>query len=100
MTPSTPSSRDTGVRSQRDALRKAQREAEAAEAKVSELESQIATLTTSLADPELYTTTGGAASATRMGVELDKAKAELERALEVWARATEQAESLTSSDAT
>ena len=92
--------RDTSNRDQRDALRKAQRAAEAAEAMVGALESRIAELTEALADPELYTTADGAASATRMGVELDKAKIEMERAVEAWTTATERAESLSSSNAT
>src|SRR5215207_3565507 len=84
--------RDTNGRGQRDALKKAQRDAEEAERRVSQLERTIATLTTSLADPELYTTSVGAASATRLGAELDKAKAALEGAIEVWTEATERAE--------
>ena len=87
--------KDTNGRGERDAIRQAQRQAEAAEREVSELERTILALTTRLADPELYTTTGGAASATRLGAELDQAKAALERAMESWTTATERAESLT-----
>jgi ATP-binding cassette subfamily F protein 3 len=86
--------RDNSGRDQRDALRKAQRDAEAAEQEVSKLERSISVLTTTLADPELYTTTDGAASATRLGAELDTAKTALERAIENWTSATERAESL------
>ena len=92
--------RDTSTRSQRDALRKAQRDAETAEIEVAELERTIAELTTSLADPELYTTTSGAASATQLGVKLDEAKAALERAIDVWTAATERVESLAGSGKT
>src|SRR5688572_7940969 len=81
--------RDTSTRSQRDALRKAQRDAETAETEVAALERTIAELTTSLADPELYTTTSGAASATQLGVKLDEANAALERAINAWTVATE-----------
>jgi len=88
--------RDTSSRDQKDALRQAQREAETAEQTVAKLERTILALTTTLADPELYTTTGGAASATRLGAELDQAKAALERAIEGWTTATERAEALTS----
>jgi len=88
--------RDTSSRDQKDALRQAQREAETAEQTVAKLERTILALTTTLADPELYTTTGGAASATRLGAELDQAKAALERAIESWTTATERAEALTS----
>ena len=92
--------RDTSNRNQRDAMRKAQREAEVAEAEVAALEAKIATLTASLADPELYTTPDGAASATRLGVELDETRAALERAITAWTVATERAESLAGSDVT
>ena len=68
-----------------------------AEQEVARIEQTIAGLTTALADPELYTTSDGAASATRLGIELDAAKAELERAIEVWTTATEAVETLTAS---
>jgi ATP-binding cassette subfamily F protein 3 len=87
--------KDTNGRDQRGAIRQAQREAESAEQDVAKLERTILVLTTRLADPELYTTTDGAASATRLGAELDQAKAALERAMESWTTATERAESLT-----
>jgi ATP-binding cassette subfamily F protein 3 len=92
--------RETSSRSQRDALRKAQHDAEDAETEVAALEAKIATLTASLADPKLYTTPDGAASATRLGVELDKTRAALERAITAWTAATERAESLAGSDVT
>ena len=86
--------RDTSSRHQRDAIRKAQREVEVAEEEVTRLEYTVSELTRTLSDPELYTKTGGAASATRLGSELDRAKADLERAIERWTTATERAESL------
>ena len=86
--------RDTAGRDQREALRRAQRDAEAAEQEVARIEQTIATLTSALADPELYTTSAGAASATRLGSELDVARAALERALDAWTAATEAAEAL------
>jgi ATP-binding cassette subfamily F protein 3 len=79
---------------QRGERRRAQRDAEAAEQEVSKIEAKIAQITEALVDPELYTTAGGAASATRLGVELDDAKAALERAIDAWTAATERAESL------
>lgn len=79
---------------QRGELRRAQREAEAVEQEVATIEAQIAQLTSALADPELYTTSDGAASATRLGAELDRAKAALERAIDAWTAATERVESL------
>src|SRR5688572_21216700 len=84
-------------RDQRDALRRARRDAELAEQEVARIEETIAGLTTALADPELYTTSAGAASATRLGVELDAAKAELERAIDAWTTATEAVEALAAS---
>jgi ATP-binding cassette subfamily F protein 3 len=89
--------RDMGSRDHRDALRKAQREVEVAEQDVGRLEDKISELTQTLSDPELYTKPEGAASATRLGGELDRAKTELERAIERWTTATERAESLSNS---
>src|SRR4030095_17158545 len=86
--------RDTSVRNPRDAIRKAQREVEIAEQEVTRLEHTISELRQTLADPELYVSSDGAASATRLGGELDRAKADLERAIERWTTATERAESL------
>jgi ATP-binding cassette subfamily F protein 3 len=80
---------------QRSELRRAQRDAEAAEQEVSNIEATIAQITGALADPELYTTSAGAASATRLGAELDRAKAALERAIDSWTTATERVEALT-----
>jgi ATP-binding cassette subfamily F protein 3 len=88
------SGRESHGRDQRDALRRAQRDAERAEAEVEGLERTIATLTATLADPGLYTTPAGATSAARLGAELDAAKRALERAIERWTTATERAEAL------
>jgi ATP-binding cassette subfamily F protein 3 len=88
--------RDTSSRDQRDAMRKAQREADVAEQEVVRLEQTISELTRTLADPELYMKAGGAATAARLGGELDRAKAELERVIERWSNATERVESLSS----
>jgi ATP-binding cassette subfamily F protein 3 len=86
--------RETGSRDHRDAIRKAQREVEVAEQDVARLEHTISELTQTLSDPELYTRPEGVASATRLGAELDRAKSDLERAIERWTSATERAESL------
>ncbi|MFL5639379.1 MAG: ABC-F family ATP-binding cassette domain-containing protein [Gemmatimonadaceae bacterium] len=86
--------RDTGSRDNRDAIRKAQREAETAEREVDQLERMVSDLTKTLADPELYMRADGAASAARLGNELDRARVALERAIERWTTATERAESL------
>ncbi len=86
--------RDTSARNPREAIRKAQREVEIAEQEVARLEHTIAELTQTLSDPELYMNSDSAASATRLGGELDRAKADLERAIDRWTTATEHAESL------
>jgi len=88
------SRRDSRGRDQRDALRRAQREAERAEERVGELERTITSLTTTLGDPELYTTADGAASAARLGAELDAARNALEQAIEQWTATTERVEAL------
>jgi ATP-binding cassette subfamily F protein 3 len=89
--------REIGSRDLRDAIRKAQRDVEAAEADVVRLEHTISELTQTLSDPALYTKRQGAASAIRLGAELDRAKADLERAIERWTTTTERAESLAKS---
>ena len=78
----------------RKQLRAAERELESAERDVERLEGGVATLTSALEDPDLYTRPGGAAEATRLGAELDARKRELDTALERWSAASEQAESL------
>ena len=92
--------RDTGVRDHREAIRKAQREADAAEQEVAKLEQLISQLTTTLADPELYMRADGAAAATRLGGDLDTAKTSLERAIERWTTATERVETLSDAEKT
>ena len=73
-------------------LRRAQRELEAAEARVSELESQVAAVVAALEDPALYTRPDGAASAHHLGKDLERLKRDLDAELERWTRATEQVE--------
>jgi ATP-binding cassette subfamily F protein 3 len=64
--------------------------AEKAEQAVSALESQIAEISEALSDPELYLTRDGAKRSTALGVQLERLKSELDRALEVWAEATDE----------
>jgi len=92
--------RDTSTNNQRDAMRKAQREADAAEQDVTKLEQTISKVTATLADPELYMRPDGAASAVRLGSELEEAKAALENAIERWTAATERVESLNAENVT
>jgi ATP-binding cassette subfamily F protein 3 len=76
----------------RKELRRAQQELEAAEARVTELESQVARVVAALEDPALYTRPDGARAAHELGAQLETLKRHLEAALERWTRATEQVE--------
>jgi ATP-binding cassette subfamily F protein 3 len=79
-------------RSSRDAARRAQRDVDAAEARVSALEAEVAELTAALAEPALYESPNGAAEASRLGGVLAAAREALDRALQEWTDATERAE--------
>ena len=89
--------RDSGGREQRDALRRARRAAEEAEREVASLEARVTELTKLLADPELYTKPDGPAAAARLGADLEMVKGALDRAIEAWTSATEEAEALAAS---
>ncbi|HVF39831.1 MAG TPA: ABC-F family ATP-binding cassette domain-containing protein [Gemmatimonadaceae bacterium] len=78
----------------RDASRNARLKAEEAERRVTNLESRIATLTTALANPELYTTIDGKRRAVEHGKELEALKKKLDDALEDWTTATQKAEEI------
>ena len=78
-------------------LRKAQRELEAAEAAVEDLEARVARVVAALEDPALYTRPDGAGKAREWGKELDVLKRTLEAGLERWTRATEAVEKLSGS---
>lgn len=75
----------SGGYSERDLKRRA----EQTESRVGELEAKVAKLTHELEDPELYATAKGTARAVGLGKDLDRARAELDRALEEWASAVE-----------
>jgi len=77
-------------------LRRTQRELEVAEARVAELESQVALVVTALEDPALYTRPDGVATARRLGAQLETLKRSLDAELERWTQATEQVELLSS----
>jgi ATP-binding cassette subfamily F protein 3 len=83
---------------QRRTLRVARGALTDAEARVTELEVQVATVSASLEDPALYARDGGVAEAHRLGVELDVARRALEKALEEWTRASANVESLLAGD--
>ena len=78
----------------RAALRTARREAEGAAARVSSAEAEVARLTSVLADPALYTTPEGVAESARIGAALERARAALDEALDVWSVAAETVQSL------
>ena len=79
-------------RQDRATRRSAQRELESAERQVTELEARVAELTAALGDPSLYTAPDGARRAAELGVELERAKREMEEAFARWEAATAAAE--------
>ena len=78
----------------RQALRRAQRDVADAEAAVAALEAKVSEVVAKLEDPALYTRPDGAASARKLGAELDGLKRELDAALQRWTEATTHAETL------
>jgi len=87
-------SQDRSAADGRRAARELEQALVQAEARVAELESRVASLTTALEDPELYTQPEGVDRARSLGLQLDRAKGELERAIETWTEASESAERL------
>ena len=78
----------------RKALKGARARADTAERDVAALESDVTRLTTTLDDPELYTRPHGVQQAHKLGGELDKIRARLDRALASWEKETAALESL------
>ena len=78
----------------RKALRSARERADKAERDVAALEGDVTRLTTTLDDPELYTRPHGVQQAHKLGAELDKIRARLDRALASWEKETASLESL------
>jgi ATP-binding cassette subfamily F protein 3 len=60
-----------------------------AEQTVLSLEAEIAKISDALADPELYLTRDGAIRSANLGRDLERLKKQLDKALEIWAEATE-----------
>ena len=77
-------------RSRRDA----QMQVADAEQAVSLLESEVARISEALSDPELYLTREGAIQSGSLGAQLERAKNQLDKALDAWAKATEAAMTL------
>ena len=70
-------------------LKSAEEELSRVELRVAELEGRVATITTRLEDPTLYTRPDGVSEAQRLGMDLEAAKRELDEALESWSRASD-----------
>ncbi len=68
----------------RASRRDVKRNAEAAEARVEELEGKVAALTKTLEDPALYADPAGTARAVQLGKDLDRTRRDLDQALEKW----------------
>ncbi|HEX6315535.1 MAG TPA: ABC-F family ATP-binding cassette domain-containing protein [Gemmatimonadaceae bacterium] len=79
----------------RRAVKSAEEELARLELRVAELEGHVASLTSALEDPQLYTRGDGVSEATRLGMDLDSAKRQLDEALEAWTRASEELERVT-----
>ena len=58
------------------------------------LEAEVARVVAALEDPALYTRPDGAATAHKLGAQLETLKRDLEAGLERWTQATEQVETL------
>ncbi|MFN2601300.1 MAG: ABC-F family ATP-binding cassette domain-containing protein [Gemmatimonadaceae bacterium] len=81
------------VQKEQEGTKKSRRDARTraadAEQTVLSLEAEIARISDALADPELYLTRDGAIRSANMGRDLEHLKNQMEKALEVWADATE-----------
>jgi ATP-binding cassette subfamily F protein 3 len=86
--------REESQRDSKGALRAAKDRVDELELEIQHIESRIAALTGELENPELYTRADGVSRARQLGSDLDRLKAELERALEAWGEASESAEAL------
>ena len=64
------------------------------EQSITSLETRIAEVSATLDDPDLYTKTEGLVEAKRLGVELERLKAELDRVMERWSVTSEEVETL------
>jgi ATP-binding cassette subfamily F protein 3 len=73
-------------------LKSAEAELARVELQVAEMEGRVASLTRALEDPALYTRPDGVSEAKRLGMDLDVARRELDRALADWANASEMLE--------
>jgi ATP-binding cassette subfamily F protein 3 len=86
--------RDEPNREARNALRSAKQRVADLEAQISSVETRIELLTGELEDPELYTKPKGVERAKDLGIELDRLKRDLERALDDWGTASDALDTL------
>ena len=89
--------RDEPHRDTRTAQRNAQRKVSELETQIQSLESRIETVTHELEDPGLYTRPNGVTRATELGVDLERLKKDLERALEEWGTASDSLDTYSAS---
>jgi ATP-binding cassette, subfamily F, member 3 len=75
---------EDGKKHLQSARRTAERQLAGAEAAVTACEVRVGSLRAQLEDPSLYATAEGREKARRLGIELDTARAELERAVQTW----------------
>jgi ATP-binding cassette subfamily F protein 3 len=87
--------REDPGRDSRGALRVAQKRVSDLELEIQSLEARIETLTHELEDPSLYTRPNGVARAKKLGLDLDRLRRDLERALEDWTSASDSVDTLT-----
>ena len=79
---------DKDIRRQQRAT---QRELEEQEGKITTLEARVASITSALEDPELYTRADGIEQSARLGAELERVKRELDQAFARWTAISEAA---------
>jgi ATP-binding cassette subfamily F protein 3 len=83
-----------GAADPRKALRAARDSAAQAERTVAQLEGEVGALTRTLDDPELYTKPNGVDQAHTLGIQLDKLRVRLDKALATWEQETAALEAL------
>jgi len=83
------------ARDARGALRAAQKKVSDLEVEIQSLEERIDTLTHELEDPELYTRPDGVVRARELGLDLERLRKDLDRALDQWTAASDSVDTLT-----
>jgi ATP-binding cassette subfamily F protein 3 len=80
---------EDGRKRTQTARRTAQRALQEAESRVATCETRVAGLRAQLEDPALYSTPSGSAQAHKLGIDLEAARTELDRALRDWEAASD-----------